>query len=212
MYIFIVVVTIISTWSLLGLVSSRVEQASYTVLNPYTVSKSANSYEVRLYPAHIVAQTTVAGPYEQALSEGFSIVAGYIFGANTKKEGIAMTAPVVEQKDGNEKIPMTAPVTASLTGGSHTISFGMPRSYTLATLPTPTDSRVQIVTIPEKKMAVLEFSWSRSDSRVESKKQELLETLKRDGLSVTGEVQYAGYSAPWTPPWMMRNEVLVEIN
>ena len=206
MYVFLSVVTIIIIWSLWGSVSSRVERT------PYTVLKSANSYEVRLYPAHIVAQTTVADSYQQALNEGFRIVAGYIFGANTKKESIAMTAPVVEQKSGNEKIAMTAPVMASIAGESHTIAFGMPRSYTLATLPTPTDSRVQIATIPEKKMAVLRFSWFRSDSRVESKKQELLETLKRDGVSVTGEVQYAGYNAPWTPPWMMRNEVLIEIN
>jgi effector-binding domain-containing protein len=156
-----------------------------------------------------VAQTTVKGSYKEALNEGFRIVAGYIFGGNTKKQSIAMTAPVVEKK--SEPIAMTAPVIATIEGESHTIAFGMPKSYTLETLPVPNDSRIEIVTIPEKKMAAIRFSWFRTDARVQSKKQELLDVLKKDNISVIGEPQYAGYNAPWTPPWMSRNEVLVEI-
>jgi hypothetical protein len=181
--------------------SSRTEQ---------TVLKSEKGYEIRLYPPHIVAETVVEGSYQSALNQGFRIVAGYIFGGNTRKESIAMTAPVIEQKT-NERIAMTAPVVASMEGESHTIAFGMPRSYTLETLPTPTDSRVKIVTIPEKKMAVIRFSWLRTNNRVETKKQELLDALKRDKVITQGEPQYAGYNAPWTPPWMTRNEVMVEI-
>ncbi|MCX6747567.1 MAG: heme-binding protein [Candidatus Nomurabacteria bacterium] len=36
--------------------------------------------------------------------------------------------------------------------------------------------------------------------------------LDRDGVVAQGGTAYAGYNAPWTPPWMNRNEVLVEIN
>ena len=122
-----------------------------------------------------------------------------------------MTSPVIEKSAASESIAMTTPVVASLEGESRTITFGMPSSYTLETLPVPNDSRVQIVTIPEKKMAVIRFSWMRSNTRVESKKKELLEQLKKDEITVVGEPQYAGYNAPWTPPWMMRNEVMVEI-
>jgi effector-binding domain-containing protein len=196
---------IILVWSLWGYVSSRVENTQYSVL------ESKKEYEVRLYPAHIVARTTVKGPYKEALNEGFTIVAGYIFGGNTKKQSIAMTAPVVEKKSMSESIAMTAPVMATVEGESHTIAFGMPKSYTLDTLPTPNDSRIEIVTIPERKMAAIRFSWFRTDALVQSKKQKLLDVLKREGVSVAGEPQYAGYNAPWTPPWMMRNEVLVEI-
>jgi effector-binding domain-containing protein len=94
---------------------------------------------------------------------------------------------------------------------SNVVAFGMPRSYTLDTLPTPNDSRVKLVTIPEKKMAVMTFSWYRTDARVMSKKQELLDVLKKEGVTMVGSPQYAGYNAPWTPPWMTRNEVMVEI-
>ena len=205
LYIVLSIIGLLVVWSLVGYFSSRVESADYTVLS------SQNGYEVRLYPAHIVAQTTVKGSYTEALTQGFRIVAGYIFGGNTKKESISMTSPVIEKSGVSESIAMTSPVMATVEGESHTISFGMPRSYTLETLPTPTDSRVQIVTISEKKMAVIRFTWFRTDARVQSKKQELLSALKKDSVTAVGEPQYAGYSAPWTPPWMTRSEVLVEI-
>ena len=201
----LIIIGICIIWSVWGFFSSRVENTEYSVI------ESKKGYEIRLYPAHIVAQTVVQGTYKEALNQGFRIVAGYIFGGNAKKESISMTSPVVEKSSISESISMTAPVMASVEGESHTIAFGMPRSHTLETLPTPTDSRVHIVTIPEKKMAVIRFSWTRTDTRVQSKKQELLSTLKKDNISVVGKPQYAGYNAPWTPPWMTRNEVMVEI-
>ena len=192
-------------WSLWGYFSSRVEQTQYSLL------KKTAGYEIRHYPAHLVAQTTVAGPYRDALQQGFRIVAGYIFGGNTKQERISMTAPVIEQRRKGQSIAMTAPVMANIEGESHTISFGMPLSYTLSTLPTPTDPRVTIVEIPAKKMAAKRFAMWRTDARMQSKKQELLSALSHDHVTVIGEPQYAGYNAPWTPPWMMRNEVLIEV-
>ena len=203
---FIVIIALRSVWGFFG---SRVEQADYTVV------KKINDYEIREYPAHIVAETTVQGSYRESMSSGFRIVAGYIFGGNIKKESIAMTAPVValkeERKKTSENIAMTAPVVATTDGDSQTISFGMPRTYTLEALPTPNDSRVKIVMIPAKKYAVMQFSWYRSDSRVKSMQERLLSALARDGVVAEGSVAYAGYNAPWTPPWMMRNEVLMEI-
>lgn len=199
------VIGVFVLWSVWGYFTSRVENTEYSVL------EKKSGYEIRLYPSHIVAQTTVKGSYGEALNEGFRIVAGYIFGGNTKKQSIAMTAPVVEKKTESESIAMTAPVMATVDGETHTIAFGMSKSYTLETLPTPNDSRVKLVTIPEKKMAVIRFSSFRTDARVMVKKQELLDVLKKDAVAVVGEPQYAGYNAPWTPPWMTRNEVLVEI-
>ena len=201
----IIIVLLLVVWSLWGYFSSRVEQTAYTVL------KEMGGYEIRHYAAHLVAQTTVRAPYRQALSEGFRIVAGYIFGGNEKKEKISMTAPVIEQKSGGQSIAMTAPVTANIEGDSHTISFGMPRSYILATLPTPTDPRVKLVEVPPRNMAAKRFSLWRTDARVQSTKETLLAMLDHDNVKVVGTPYYAGYNAPWTPPWMMHNEVLVEV-
>ncbi len=211
MKIIIAIVSILVLWSIWGYFFSNVEQADYTV-----VSKTSD-YEVRDYPEHIVAQTTVKGSYKESLNQGFTIVAGYIFGANSKKESIAMTAPVLSEKTDNkegpsEKIAMTAPVLASIEGENRTIAFGMPRTYTLDSLPIPTDPRVEIKVIPAKKFAVLKFSWYSSEKRVNKMKEALLSALKDDGVKVVGkEPLYAGYNGPGTPPWMIRNEVLIEI-
>ncbi len=202
----ITILIIVILWSLWGYFTSRVEQADYKVL-----SKNAD-YEVREYSEHIVAETAVSSSsFRGSMNSGFSIVAGYIFGANTKSAKIAMTAPVVEQARSSEKIAMTAPVTVNTKGDSRVIAFGMPRSYTMDTLPTPTDPRVKLRLVPKAKVAVLRFSWSRSESRVEKMKAKLAEYLKRDGVETVGIPSYAGYNAPWTPPWMNRNEILVEI-
>jgi hypothetical protein len=208
-YILITFVAIISLWSIWGFFGSHVERADYSVV------KKMNSYEIREYPAHIVAQTKVQGSYGKSMSSGFRIVAGYIFGGNTKKESIAMTAPVVAQKGGSynasESIAMTAPVVATVEGDSQVISFGMPRTYTLETLPTPNDSRVKIIMIPAKKYGVMRFSWYRSEARIKYMQEKLISALAHDGFILEGSPAYAGYNAPWTPPWMMRNEVLVEV-
>lgn len=204
-YILITVVAIIGLWSLWGFFGSNVEQTNYTVI------KKMNDYEIREYPAHIVAQTTVQG----WLNNGFSILATYIFGGNIKKESIAMTAPVIAQKRArtniSENIAMTAPVIATTEGESQTISFSMPRSYTLETLPTPNDPRINIVMVPTKKYAVMKFSWYRSDTKIKRMQEKLLSALTRDGIITQEKTSYAWYNAPGTPPRMTRNEVLVEI-
>ena len=106
---------------------------------------------------------------------------------------------------------MTAPVFVTNKDNSQVISFSMPSFYALKSLPTPTDSRVKIVTIPTKKYAAMQFRWYRSDERIKNMQEKLLSALHLDGIVTEGSISYAGYNAPWTPPWMVRNEVLVEI-
>ncbi|MEI7498129.1 MAG: heme-binding protein [Candidatus Falkowbacteria bacterium] len=205
MIIIYIIAVVIIVWSVWGYFGSRVEQTDYTVV------KKTKNYEVRRYPEHLVAQTTVPGLYQVALNKGFRIIAGYIFGDNVKKEKIAMTAPVTEQKLASEKIAMTAPVLATTDGDSHIISFGMPRTYTAESLPIPNDPRVKIVSVPAKTYAVLRFTGWRIDVKTEKMKDKLLSALRHDSISVNGTPIYAGYNAPWTPPWMTRNEVMVEL-
>jgi effector-binding domain-containing protein len=184
--------------------------SSYTEQIQYFLLESEKEYEIRLYPSYIVAQTLIQGSYQSALNQGFGILAGYIFGGNTKQESIAMTEPVIEQS-ANVTTTNKVLIVANNEGNLHTVTFGMPRSYTLKTLPAPTDSRVKIVIIPKRKMAAIKFSWFLSSDHISSKKQELIGALKRDNIGVLGNAQYAGYCAPWTPPWAARNEVMVEI-
>ena len=43
-----------------------------------------NAFEIRDYPQLVVAEVTVAGQQKEAASDGFRILAGYIFGGNKR--------------------------------------------------------------------------------------------------------------------------------
>jgi len=201
----IIIAILVLVWVAYGYFStSRVKEPKFTVLE-----KKAG-YEIREYAPYIEARVKVTGSYREAQNSGFRILAGYIFGGNTAKTSIAMTTPVVEQK--SESIAMTAPVVETLTDtGERVVSFVMPQEYTLTTLPTPNDRRIEIVEVPAHKSAVLRYTWNTTAERVEQKKSELLSYIKRDGLVSIGVPRGARYDPPWTPPFMMRNEVLVDI-
>lgn len=219
MYIaLIVVVSLLGVWSA---VSYFVERSVKTPA--YTVVEERQGYEIRLYEPYLTAQVQVSGTHEEALNEGFRILAAYIFGENTTKKDIAMTAPVLEREaekismtapvtvKENEKLAMTAPVIERVTDNGRVVSFVMPAEYTVETLPKPNDSRVEIVPQGARKVAVLSFSWFRNGERVEKKQDELLSLLTRDQEVSVGVPEYAGYNAPLTAPWMTRNEILIEI-
>ena len=50
---------------------------------PYTVEKSFGDFEIRAYEASLFTSVKLgSNEYKKASSQGFSILAGYIFGAN----------------------------------------------------------------------------------------------------------------------------------
>lgn len=197
----------------------------------YVVVGEAVGYEIREYAAYIIAETTVAGAStrDEAASKGFPIVAGYIFGDNTSKSKLAMTAPVNTEGVSSEKLAMTAPVNIEKTDSesiamtvpvntereqdsdSYKISFVMPGEYTLSTLPVPNDSRVRLIEVPSRKMAVRKFSWSNSEKNFKKQETELISALSRDGVETVGVINLARYNPPWTIPFMLRSEVQIEI-
>ena len=64
----------------------------------FTVQRQVRGVEIRRYGPRIAAETTIDADEEKARSEGFRRLAGYIFGGNTTKSKIAMTAPVADRK------------------------------------------------------------------------------------------------------------------
>jgi hypothetical protein len=170
------------------------------------------SFEVRDYPALVVAEVTVAGEQKDAASKGFRLLAGYIFGANTRRQHIAMTAPVAQQATG-EKIAMTAPVAQTPdASGTWVIRFTMPRAWTLETLPVPDDARVTLRTTAPTRVAVLRFSGLARPDDVQANTRALLARAASHGLHASGPVSLAQYNPPWTLGFMRRNEVMVQVD
>lgn len=178
----------------------------------FSVVVQEGAFEVRDYPAFVVAEVSVAGDRDEASNAGFRLLAGYIFGGNTRRQSIAMTAPVVQERATSETIAMTAPVTQSGSDGAWVVRFVMPSSYTLETLPTPNDARVRLVPVPPQRFAVVRFSGLAQPGDVERRTASLRTFLERRQLRITtGPVSLARYDPPWTPWFMRRNEVWIAI-
>ena len=168
-------------------------------------------FEIREYPSLIAAEVTVSGERSDAVSAGFRLLAGYIFGGNTRKQSIAMTAPVTQNEAPNEKIAMTAPVMQSPDPAGWIIRFIMPASYTLETLPTPNDPKVRLVALPPKRLAVVRFSGLVDDNDVEQQTTLLRAFVAQQKLTSVGTPSLARYDPPWTLWFLRRNEIMLEV-
>jgi hypothetical protein len=179
----------------------------------YKVVERENKFEIRDYEQYIVAEVDVEASYNGALNTGFGILAGYIFGGNSARTSIAMTAPVTEQSTPqSEKIQMTKPVSAYHKQGQvYTISFSMPSKYTLDTLPRPNGANIRLREVPASRVAALRFSGSLSERLVTKKTSELMEWLKQKNLNPKSPVASCQYNPPWIPGPFKTNEVMVTI-
>jgi len=179
---------------------------------PFRVVLDDGDFEVRDYPALLAAEVTVGGSRDDASNAGFRLLAGYIFGGNTRRQSIAMTAPVVQERASGETIAMTAPVIQTGGDGEWMVRFVMPGAYTQETLPTPNDRRVRIVPVPPRRFAVVRFSGLASPAEVERQTAGLLAFMTRSKLSSGGPPALARYDPPWTLWFMRRNEVWIPVS
>jgi hypothetical protein len=190
----------------------------------YNVEKKEDSFEIRAYSSYIIAQVDVESDFDSALRNGFEILAHYIFGGNRKKESIPMTAPVSEEKvSGSEEIPMMAPVTSekiSMTAPvteeqagerAHRISFAMPSSFTLETLPEPLDTRITFKAVESRRTAAIRFSGRVHEKLAIQKTEELRGWLTRNGIVPKSNFVVALYNPPFIPGIFRRNEIIVDI-
>ena len=189
---------------LAGPVISNVEKPDYKII------QSEQNIEIRQYEPMIIAEVEVDGKREDAIREGFRLIADYIFGNNTVQRDIAMTAPVQQQE--SQKIAMTAPVQQQSTGRSWQISFVMPSKYSMETLPQPKNDRVRLKEIMTKKFVVIKFSGTNSNENVTEHENQLMNYIEANQIKIIDSPKYAFYNAPWTLPFMRRNEVMIEIN
>ncbi len=177
----------------------------------FSIRLAEGDFSVRDYPALVVAEVSVTGDRSSAASQGFRLLAGYIFGGNTRKASIAMTAPVIQEPLGSTKIAMTAPVLQSGEGKNWTVRFVMPEGSTLENLPKPNNARVHLHALPPARMAVVRFSGLVWPSTISEKTLALQGFIRKQHLKETGAPSLAQYNPPWTLWFMRRNEVMIPL-
>ncbi|WP_434383180.1 SOUL family heme-binding protein [Melittangium boletus] len=182
----------------------------------YRVVGEQGGVELRQYGPTLVAVTEVEGAFDKAVNEGFHRLAGYIFGGNQRELSLPMTAPVglrrAEAAPPGEKLPMTAPVGLQRDGARWRMTFVMPEGYTLDTLPEPLDSRVRLEAVPGKRVAAWRFSGGVPESVAKAEETRMLGLLRAQGIRPTGAPVLAQYNSPFVPPFLRRNEILVDVS
>jgi hypothetical protein len=164
----------------------------------YEITGQIGEIEFRKYPRIVLA--TVMSPGNDS---GFNLLFSYITGKNRTKRQIQMTAPVIT----SEKIVMTAPVVSD----EKSMSFVMPGGKEQDEIPDPLDERVKITTQNPREMAVIRFKGYAGREDVNDMKSRLLEGLQKAGITARGQPVLMRYNAPWTPGFLRRNEVGIEI-
>ena len=201
----IAAVALITLMSFMPKTAHAIDEPSYTVVQTNDV------FEVRQYTPYLVAEVVVPGPVNEAGSQGFNLLGGYIFGKNKGERKLDMTAPVTQQAAPPVKLEMTAPVTQAVTSGGFLVQFVMPKGYTLATLPEPLDARVKLREVPGSRVAVIRFSGSWSQSTYEEHLQTLRSALAAAGMATTGEPVSSRYNSPFSLPFLRRNEIWLNL-
>lgn len=195
--------------SFVGIFGIRIyEEPRFTVLDRLDAG-----IEVRRYEPRLAAEVDEPGTDEEGRSRAFSLLFEYIAGANVgpeRGEKIAMTAPV-EVARRSQKVAMTVPVETSREGPGTRMRFFLPAKYTLASAPTPTDPRVRLVEVPAESIAVMRFSGLADDGDVARRRDAMLEALATSDWTVAGDVTTLFYDAPFTLPFVRRNEVSVAV-
>jgi SOUL heme-binding protein len=169
--------------------------ANKTHQQPYTVIKTEPEFEIRFYPPVIMASvSTAAKSYKELGNTGFRQLAAYIFGGNTTKQHIAMTAPVH----------------MDMTDSLSTMRFVMPSMYNMDNLPKPIAKNVVIETSNSEYVAAVTFGGFASEKIIADQADILMAALKRHAISYHGNCRFLGYD----PPYRLvgrKNDIIVTI-
>jgi hypothetical protein len=179
----------------------------------YTVLYEDGDIEYRQYEPYLVAETVVqnSDDFREAGNAGFRRLFKYISGANTSQAKIAMTAPVTRTPR-NEDIAMTAPVRQVESADGWNVAFMLPKKYSIENAPIPTDDRLRIRMVPGRLMAVLRYSGRWTEKNFLRQRDTLQNAVDGQAVNQIGEFESAAYNPPYMPPFMRRNEVMIEVD
>jgi hypothetical protein len=192
---------LVLTLGVMPLSSHAIEEPDHEVIRTL-----GDEVELRRYAPYVVAEVVLQATAEEAGSQAFPILAGYIFGKNQGEKKFAMTAPVT-QAAVPQRMAMTAPVTREAVAGGMRVQFVLPKGITLAAAPEPDDPRVKLREVPAADWAAIRYSGSWSQSNYQEHLGKLRSALDAAGIATQGEPVLARYNGPFTPWFLRRNEI-----
>ena len=168
------------------LYEGKLEQPAYDVL------QKDGKVEIRAYDSFRVAQTK-RGKGREELSQGFRVVARYIFGGNDENKNMSMTVPVIQENQ------------------SHGMQVAFVMSKNEQNLPAPSSSAVELKTLHWGHVASIQFAGYGSQKKFAAYEQRLRSWLGKNNQKPEGNAIYAQYNSPSAFPLLRRNEVLLRL-
>ncbi len=170
--------------------SESYKEPSYSLIN------KKGRIEIRQYDSYIIAKTSTVKGSSRLNNNMFRVLAGYIFGGNSKQESIPMTTPVITKE----------------TSASYDMIFFMLDASKFSDLPTPNSDDISIEEIDMGKIISIRFGMWATDERVEKYKNKLDRYIEENNISIKSPLMVAQYNSPWTMPPFRRNELMYQIN
>ena len=158
----------------------------------YKLIRKDGDVEIRDYPTLIVATTPMS---DGDMNGGFGKLFRFITGTNAQ----------------SEKISMTTPVLIDTAKDKRTMSFVMPKKAVEKGVPQPSGESVSLGKIAAARFAVLRFGGGRTVKNEEKAIGKLKAWLEAGKFAAKGDPIFAYYDPPWTPVFMRRNEVMIQI-
>lgn len=167
-----------------------------TETQAYKVIKVEEAFEIRYYPATLMAKmNSDSKSYRDLGNTGFAKLAKFIFGGNSEKKQIAMTAPVHME----------------IGDSISTMAFVMPAVYSINNLPKPTNPAIQIQTVAPEFVAAVRFGGFATTKNIATHQAILEKALEAKGIMYHGNFRLLGYNPPYQI-FGRRNEIIVAVN
>jgi len=179
-------VTFMTACSSIKLTRAGYEEASHQVII------KEGPIELRRYSNLNLVQTKM----KDTDDSGFMRLFRYIDGNNSSKSKIAMTTPVFTSENNGER----------------SMSFVLPEKIKQEKVPAPINEAVQTVTRKSGLYATHRYSGRRVQGAPIKIQNQLSKWIKKNNLQSLGKPINAFYDTPWTPPFLRRNELLIEVS
>jgi hypothetical protein len=188
---------ILRTLGLAIVLFATTEPASAIESLGYQTLEEIDGIEIRQYDEHLLASVTVRGEFNKVGNRAFRPLFNFISGDNSSNTKIAMTAPVIQSSDPQSD--------------AWVVSFVMPSSFDVSSIPAPDSDIVDVVANPAATMAVIEYKGGWNKALYEEHESELLRTLDSTPYIPCSDTMWARHNSPMMPSFWRKNEIMVAV-
>lgn len=195
-----------SCWLLAGLggafwFATTMGLVSGAKTTPYQVLEQAGHLELRQYPNLPLVVTEVESSQLQAMHQGFSPLATYIFGANEQQTKIAMTTPVLQFAIDANFDQIT----------KRKVAFVLPLEDSVNEYPQPNNNEVKLETLSKARYWVYTWRGSLEAHQFQTAMASIQAVCQSKGYQCASQAIHAAYSPPWVFSWRRVHELWVPV-